>query len=85
MKSFKNQWLLTKVDNVISKKLALDLKIPIELSKILVSRGITDFKSAEHYFRPKKQHFHDAFLMKGMNVSVFRLKSAIEENQNILI
>ena len=23
--------------------------------------------------------------MKGMNISVFRLKSAIEENQNILI
>ena len=85
MKSFKNQWFVTKVDDAISKKLALDLKIPIEISKILVSRGITDFKSAEHYFRPKKQHFHDAFLMKGMNISVFRLNLAVEENQNILI
>ena len=64
MKSYKNQWLLNKVDDVTSKKLALDLKISIELSKILVSRGITDFKSAEHYFRPREQHFHNAFLMK---------------------
>ena len=27
MKSYKNQWLVTKVDDAISKKLALDLKI----------------------------------------------------------
>ncbi len=85
MKSYKNQWLVTKVDDATSKKLALDLKISIELSKILVSRGITDFSSAEHYFRPKKQHFHNAFLMKGMDISVLRLRSAVEENQNILI
>ena len=57
MKSYKNQWLINKVDDAISKKLALDLKISIELSKILVSRGITDFKSAEHYFRPKNNIF----------------------------
>ena len=85
MKSYKNQWLVNKVDDATSKKLALDLKISIELSKILVSRGITDFKSAEYYFRPREQHFHNAFLMKGMDISVLRLKSAIEENQNILI
>ena len=85
MKSYKNQWLINKVDDATSKKLALDLKISIELSKILVSRGITDFKSAEHYFRPREQHFYNAFLMKGMDISVLRLKSAIEENQNILI
>ena len=85
MKSYKNQWLINKVDDATSEKLALDLKISIELSKILVSRGITDFKSAEHYFRPREQHFHNAFLMKGMDISVLRLKSAIEENQNILI
>ena len=85
MESYKNQCLVNKVDDATSKKLALDLKISIELSKILVSRGITDFKSAEHYFRPREKHFHNAFLMKGMDISVLRLKSAIEENQNILI
>ena len=85
MDSNKNQWLLKKVDETISKKLALELKISIELSKILVSRGITNFDLAENYFRPKKQHFYNAFLMKGMEISVHRLKSAIEQNQNILI
>ena len=85
MDSNKNQWLLKKVDETISKKLALELKISIELSKILVSRGITNFDLAENYFRPKKQHFYNAFLMKGMEISVHRLKSAVEQNQNILI
>ena len=85
MDSNKNQWLLKNVDETISKKLELELKISIELSKILVSRGITNFDLAENYFRPKKQHFYNAFLMKGMEISVHRLKSAIEENQNILI
>ena len=85
MDTNKNQWLLKNVDETISKKLALELKISIELSKILVSRGITNFDLAENYFRPKKQHFYNAFLMKGMEISVHRLKSAIEQNQNILI
>ena len=85
MDSNKNQWLLKKVDETSSKKLALELKISIELSKILVSRGITNFDLAENYFRPKKQHFYNAFLMKGMEISVHRLKSAVEQNQNILI
>lgn len=85
MDTNKNQWLLKNVDETISKKLALELKISIELSKILVSRGITNFDLAENYFRPKKQHFYNAFLMKGMEISVHRLKSAVEQNQNILI
>ena len=70
MKSFKKSMGVKKKLMMLFQKVSvLDIKIPIELSKILVSRGITDFNSAEHYFRPKKQHFHDAFLMKGMNVS----------------
>ena len=85
MNSVKKQWLLNKVDENISQKLASDLNISIVLSKILVSRGITSFDLAEHYFRPNKQQFSNPFLMKGMDVSVKRLRTAIEKKQKILI
>lgn len=55
------------------------------LSTILLQRGATDFESAKKFFRPSLDHLHDPFLLKDMEEAVLRLKSAIDNNEKILI
>jgi single-stranded-DNA-specific exonuclease len=55
------------------------------LTGVLLQRGITDFESAKRFFRPTLDHLHDPFLMKDMETAVQRLKSAIDNNEKILI
>lgn len=55
------------------------------LSTILLQRGIEDFESAKNFFRPSIEHLHDPFLLKDMDHAVFRLKSAIDNDEKILI
>ena len=85
METRKYQWKNKEVDQNISFKLAKELKVSKVISKILVSRGIYDYDSAQNYFRPNEKQFQDGFLMKGMNLSVERLNKAINDKQTILI
>ncbi|MFM9837067.1 MAG: single-stranded-DNA-specific exonuclease RecJ [Cyclobacteriaceae bacterium] len=55
------------------------------LASILIQRGITDFDLARKFFRPTLDQLHDPFLMRDMEVAVTRLKSAIDNNEKILI
>lgn len=55
------------------------------LSSVLIQRGITDFSIAKKFFRPSLSHLHDPFLLKDMDKAVDRLKTAIENNEKILV
>lgn len=55
------------------------------LSTILLQRGITSFEEAKGFFRPSLDNLHDPFLMKDMEQAVERLRSAILNNEKILI
>jgi len=55
------------------------------LSKILVSRGITDYNEAKTYFRPSLEDCHDPFLMQDMLAAVNRLITAIDTNESVLV
>ena len=61
------KWNALSLDNKLIYKLADDLNVSIEISKLLIKRGITDFDSARDFFRPTLDNTHDPFLMKGMN------------------
>jgi len=67
------------------EQLSNALNINPSLSTILIQRGIHDFESAKHFFRPSLDHLHDPFLMKDMNLAVDRLKKAIDGNEKILV
>ncbi|WP_340152475.1 single-stranded-DNA-specific exonuclease RecJ [uncultured Marivirga sp.] len=71
---------LKKVDD-LSKSININ---PI-LSKILVSRGITNYEDAKKYFRPSIGDCHDPFLMKDMDVATQRLVKAIDKQEPILV
>src|SRR5205085_492542 len=61
------------------------LNINIHLAAILLQRGISDFESAKFFFRPSIDQLHDPFLMKDMGAAVARLKTAIDNDEKILI
>jgi single-stranded-DNA-specific exonuclease len=65
--------------------LSKSININSYLSSILIQRGITDFESAKHFFRPSLEDLHDPFLMRDMHAAVDRLKSAIDNEEKILI
>lgn len=55
------------------------------LTAVLLQRGIADFGSAKKYFRPSLDDLHDPFLMKDMDKAVRRLKTALDNEEKILI
>jgi single-stranded-DNA-specific exonuclease len=67
------------------KKLSQALNTNSYLTAILIQRGISDFENARSFFRPSLEQLHDPFLMKDMESAIVRLRSAIEQNENILI
>tara|TARA_B100001113_G_scaffold173496_1_gene142114 strand:+ start:1559 stop:3232 length:1674 start_codon:yes stop_codon:yes gene_type:complete len=79
------QWNILSLDNKLTNKLANDLNVSIDISKLLIKRGITDFDSAKDFFRPNLDNTHDPFLMKGMDLAVDRLIKAKNSNEKVLI
>ena len=80
------QWKKRK--NLNSEKisrLSKTLNIPNVISSLLIQRGIEDFESAKHFFRPDWSQLHDPFLMKDMNKAVDRIQLAINTNEKVMI
>jgi len=80
------QWYKRK--NFNSEKIARlskTLNIPDVISSLLLQRGIVDFESAKHFFRPELSQLHNPFLMKDMNKAVDRIQLAINTNEKIMI
>ncbi len=61
------------------------LSINSVLSGLLLQRGITDFETAKHFFRPSLDHLHDPFLMTDMDHAVNRIRQAMDHDEKILI
>ena len=58
------------VDEHIITQLADQLNITSIIATLLVNRGVSNFKEAEAFFRPKAEHIHDPFLMKDMDKAI---------------
>ena len=43
------------------KQLQQQLGVTAVVAKLLAQRGIEDFDSAKHFFRPQWEHLHDPF------------------------
>lgn len=53
------------------------------ICQLLAQRGITDKEEARAFLKPRLDHLHDPFEMKGMDQLVKRLIEAREKNQKI--
>ncbi len=66
-------------------ELSRALNINTLLATLLVQRGITSFREAKDFFRPKLLHLHDPFLMKDMSRAINRIEMAIRHREKILV
>jgi single-stranded-DNA-specific exonuclease len=66
-------------------ELSQSININPVLSKILVTRGITNFQEAKTFFRPSIEDCHNPFLMQDMDIAVNRLIDAIDNKEAILV
>ena len=80
-----HRWNILKCAEEKITALQHELKINAALCKILVQRNIFTFQESKHFFRPELTMLHDPFLMKDMHKAVSRVKSAINNNEKILV
>ena len=67
------------------EKLSKSINTNPYLTAVLLQRGIADFDAAKKYFRPILDDLHDPFLMADMDKAVKRLKTALDNEEKILI
>ncbi len=65
--------------------LASQLNVSPLLATILAARGLRTFEQCRRYFRPDISHFHDPFLLKGMEKAVRRTVEAVQKGEKITI
>ncbi len=80
------KWILPKaVDTAQVAKLVDALKLPEDISRLLVLRGYTDIEDAKVFLRPKLEQLHDALLMGGLSDAIVRLTRAIRDQEVVLV
>ena len=62
-----------------------DATLTSTLARLLATRGIVDFASAERYLSPSLAHLHPVSAMSGMKAALDRLAAAIERKEKVLI
>ncbi len=68
-----------------ARALALSLKIPLALGRLLCARGIGDAGAAKAHLRPLVDHFHPPELLPDISIAAKRLIRAIERRESILV
>lgn len=81
----KKKWTLSPVEDSTAAHLSEVLGIAPVFCQLLAQRNIATFSQAKTFFRPNLNQLHDPFLMKDMDLAVFRIKQAIEQQERILL
>ncbi len=79
------KWVWPKADYFSSVELAKKLNVPHALGRLLLSRGMEDFRLAGAFLCPSSDQLHSPWQMLGMEQAVARLLNAVEENEKIII
>jgi single-stranded-DNA-specific exonuclease len=80
------KWIMKdQGDPLVVSQLAESLNVSVYLSNLMVQRGIKTIADARVFFEPDLKDLYDPFMMKGMNVAVDRISSAIAKNEKILV
>ncbi|MEN8905584.1 MAG: single-stranded-DNA-specific exonuclease RecJ [Clostridiales bacterium] len=85
MKQNNKKWLLKKIDEELAEKISKDLKISNLNSKILVSRGITDYLEIKKFLDTDVSNLINPFKLKDLEISIERILKAINNSETILI
>ncbi|HEX9843615.1 MAG TPA: single-stranded-DNA-specific exonuclease RecJ [bacterium] len=55
------------------------------VADLLVRRGVSEPAAAEAFLRPRLEHLHDPFLLRGMDAAVARLVRALEAGERVVV
>ena len=66
-------------------RLRAALSIPETVAKLLLIRGHKDVETAKQFLRPRLDHLHDGFSMRGLAKAVDRLARACAEGETVLV
>lgn len=81
----KKRWNILPCDIEQAARLQEALNIHPTLCRLLVQRGIHTFEAARDFFRPSLEKMHSPWLMKDMDKAVHRIRTAIGQNEKILV
>ncbi|MEI8137550.1 MAG: hypothetical protein WCH21_09535 [Bacteroidota bacterium] len=74
------QWkIYTNSNTNAIEELEQQLNVDGIIAKLLVQRNINNYEEAKDFFRPDLKQLHNPFLMKGMNIAIERINTAIEK------
>ncbi|MEP6905727.1 MAG: single-stranded-DNA-specific exonuclease RecJ, partial [Gemmatimonadales bacterium] len=65
--------------------LAAALSLPNDVANLLLIRGHSDPEAARRFLRPRLEHLHDGFSMKGLAKAVDRLARACATGETVLV
>ncbi|MFC0212553.1 single-stranded-DNA-specific exonuclease RecJ [Paenibacillus chartarius] len=85
MLSSKSRWHLGVADEQAAAELQRELGLEPLVARILTMRGIDTVEAARLFLQGGKEHFHDPYLLDGMNVAVLRIRKALAEGEKIRI
>ena len=81
----KSKWIIKQSDPENSKTIAEKLKLHPLTANILVNRGIETVDAAKNFLNPDVKTLLDPFLLKDMEKAVERIKTALKENEKIVV
>lgn len=81
----KTRWRLNEWDEERAREIADALNIPRLLAALLVSRGMDTQEKARFFLHTDPDQFHDPFQLDGMETAVERIRSAVQNQEPILI
>ena len=73
------------VDEQSVERLAQELGLPYNISRLLTLRGHTTTEQAKLFLRPRLDQLHDALTMGGLNIAVQRLARAITDRERVMV
>ncbi len=79
------RWKIIQDDTAVTTSLQKSLNIHPVVCKILSQRGIQTFEEAKKFFRPELAELHDPWLMKDMDKAVYRIMTAFDNKEKILV
>lgn len=81
----RTKWNLCDNDETAVTEMVTALQVSPLLAKLLIARGMKTKVQAELFLNMDETHFHDPYLLDGMQSSVERLKKALNRKEKIRI
>ncbi len=78
-------WTIHEPNEQLVKQLSTELNISTIAAKILIARGCETVDQARPLLTIDTTHYHDPFLMAGMEEAVARIEAALENGEKILV